>query len=262
MKQSPKRVIIIGCGGIGTWLAHGMAKALQFQAPMSALILVDGDNFEQKNQERQHFVNFGNKAVAVRDDLKNSSQEVFLIAKAAWIVSEEVANSGVEDADDEGNSVAKITAESLIQDGDHVFCVVDNYAARKLVIDAARGYENIDVYLGGNDEALFGSIYHYQRRDGQDITLHPTVMHDEFANPTDRNPGEMSCQERAAIDGGTQVLAVNMAVASYLLAKAHQVIFGSDEEKTTAIERAEIYFDLAEGLSLAHDRRPELVSVV
>jgi hypothetical protein len=257
MKQH--RGIVIGCGGIGTWLGHGLAKAFQFQAPMSALILVDGDNFEPKNQQRQHFTTYGNKAVVLRDDIKTSSQNVFLIAKASWIVSEEEAAKKTVDPE-EDNTVTKITAASLIQEHDHVFCVVDNFAARKLVIDAARDIDNIDIYLGGNDEALFGSVYHYQRRDGKDVTMHPTVMHEEFVNPSDRNPGEMSCQERAALDGGTQLLAVNMAVASYLLAKAHQVIFGSDEEKQTAIERAEIYFDLAEGLSQPHDRRPELVA--
>jgi molybdopterin/thiamine biosynthesis adenylyltransferase len=157
--------------------------------------------------------------------------------------------------DDEG--VANITAESLLQEGDYVFCVVDNYAARKLVFDAAAKLNNIDVFTGGNDEALYGSVYHYHRRDGRDITSHPGVYHDEFVNPDDKNPGELSCQERAELDGGTQLLAVNMAVASALLAKAAHVIFGTEDQKAKAIENAEIFFDLSMCEMSSSDRRTE-----
>ena len=56
------RVIIVGIGGIGSWLSEGIAKMLEFKNPGSMMILVDGDEFEPKNQERQSFKNLGNKA--------------------------------------------------------------------------------------------------------------------------------------------------------------------------------------------------------
>ena len=118
------------------------------------------------------------------------------------------------------------------------------------MFDAASHIDNIDVFTGGNDDALFGSIYHYQRRDGVDITEHPVVYHPEYENPPDKNPGELSCQERAEIDGGTQLLATNMAVASIILGRInHVIVEGKDPEVT------EIYFDLGLGMAQPYDRR-------
>ena len=60
----------------------------------------------------------------------------------------------------------------------------------------------------------------------------------------------MSCQERAEIDGGTQLLATNMAVASIILGQInHVIVEGKDPEVT------EIYFDLGLGMAQPYDRR-------
>jgi len=259
-----KRMILIGCGGIGTWLGHGLSKALQFQAPGSMLFLVDGDSFEPSNASRQAFTRLGAKATVLRDDLQASNQSIFMISKPAWIVSEEVAATQIDDDPEEGDVVIeRISPESLIEEDDIVYVVVDNYATRKLVFDAARKYDNIDVFTGGNGgveegDPLFGSVYHYRRRQGRDVTMHPgDAGHTEYVTPKDRNPGEMSCQERAELEGGTQLLAINMAVASNLLAKTSQTIFATNEEQEQkAMEMAEVYFDLSEGLSMPYDRRP------
>lgn len=262
MAHQPKRMIVIGCGGIGSWLSHALAKALNFQAPNSMLILIDGDTFEPKNAERQTFTHPGNKAHVLAHDIQPSHPAVFVLPRAAWIVPQEAANETEENTDEDAIIVEKISAEDLLEDGDIIYLCVDNYAARKLVVDAAKNLPNVDVFSGGNGgvdtgDALEGSIYHYRRRDGQDVTLSPDFFHDEIANPTDRNPGELSCQERAELDGGSQLLAVNMAVAAYMAAKTSQVIFGTEEESTFSLERAEVYIDLKEGLSLPYDRRPE-----
>jgi hypothetical protein len=81
-----------------------------------------------------------------------------------WVVGDDF--SGV--ADEES---PKIKASDLIHENDVVFAVVDNFAARRILFDAARGLNNIDVFTGGNDDELFGSIYHYQKRDGVEITV-------------------------------------------------------------------------------------------
>jgi hypothetical protein len=260
MSHEPKRCVIVGCGGIGSWLAPALIKTLNAQAPFSAVVLVDGDNFEPKNAERQNYVTMGNKAEALRLDLSPNHPQCFIVSRPAWIVSQEKAVEVTELTEGE-ESVQKITAESLLNEGDLVFAVVDNYATRKLIFEAAKNYADIDVFSGGNGgvetgDPLFGSVYHYQRRNGIDVTSSPLVMHDEYANPPDRNPGELSCQERAELDGGSQLLVVNMHVATYLLMKACQTMFGTDEEKQRAIEKAEIYFDMSESAVLAYDRRP------
>lgn len=242
-----KRFVLVGAGGIGTWLAAGLARMLEFKYPGSALIIVDGDTYEERNKERQSFSQMGNKAIATASDLTNQFPNTMFIPVPKWVVDDNFG--GV--ADDQESP--KIKASALITEGDVVFAVVDNFAARKIIFDAAANLDNVDIFTGGNDDALFGSIYHYQRRDGHDVTDHPVHTHSEYENPPDKNPGELSCQDRAKIEGGTQLLATNMAVAAFLLGRVQKTIVSNQSP-----DEAEIYFDLGIGKSEPYDRRPTL----
>lgn len=240
--NSPKRVVLVGAGGIGTWLAEGVARLLEWKYPGSALILVDGDNYEPKNMERQSFTKMGNKASVKALELTEKFTKTLFIPIPKWVVDDNY--SGVSDEDS-----PKIKASDLIKSGDIVLAVVDNFAARKILFDAASKLENIDVFTGGNDDGLFGSIYHYQRRNNSDVTDHPVHTHPEYQSPPDKNPGEMSCQERAEVDGGTQLLATNMAVAAFILGRIHKTIVNKQNP-----EESEIYFDLGIGKSEPYNR--------
>lgn len=239
--QEPKRVVVVGAGGIGTWLCAGIIRLLEWKYPGSALIIVDGDNYEQKNLERQDFTQMGNKASVKALELSKSFPNTFVIPIPKWVVSDEHPAT-----DEESN---KIRASELITENDIVIAVVDNFAARKILFDTASKLDNVDVFTGGNDDNLFGSIYHYRRRNGVDITSHPVETHPEYQNPPDRNPGEMSCQERAEIEGGTQILATNMAVAALILGRIQHTIV-SDQNP----EQSEIYFDLGLGMAQPYNR--------
>lgn len=246
----PRRVVVIGAGGVGGWLIRGLAPMLEFKDPGSMLVVVDGDNFEPKNLERQDFQIYGNKAQVRFEELQPAYTQTFIIPRPFWVVAETLPEQ--KDDQDEGGFLA---IHDLLQENDIVFVVVDNFAARKIVFDAAREYTNIDVLTGGNDDQFYGSIYHYQRRDGREMTDHPADYHDELDTPPDRNPGELSCQERAELEGGTQLLASNMAVAAFLLARAHLLI----TEAEGMGKASEIMFDLEQGISLAYDRTAEPV---
>lgn len=243
-----KRFVLVGAGGIGTWLAAGLVRLLEWKYPGSALIIVDGDNYEPKNKERQDFTKIGNKAVVKAHELTPQFTNTMIIPIPKWVVADDF--SGVTDEES-----PKITASQLISENDIVFAVVDNFAARKIIFDAASKLQNIDVFTGGNDDELFGSIYHYQKRDGIEITEHPVNFHPEYDNPPDKNPGELSCQERSEIEGGTQLLATNMAVASFILGRVHKTIVHNQNPEET-----EIYFDLGLGKSEPYDRRVTTVN--
>lgn len=247
--KDPIRVVLVGAGGVGTWLAEGVARLLEWKFPGSALIIVDGDNYELKNMERQNFTKMGNKASVKALELTEKFQKTSFIPVPKWVVGNDF--KGVSDTDS-----PKIKASDLLRDSDVVLAVVDNFAARKILFDTAANIDNIDVFTGGNDDALFGSIYHYQRRNGRDITEHPVHFHPEYENPPDKNPGELSCQERAEIDGGTQLLATNMAVAAFILGRIDYTIVNKQNPEAT-----EIYFDLGVGKAEPYDRQVVSVSV-
>jgi molybdopterin/thiamine biosynthesis adenylyltransferase len=244
------RIVVIGVGGTGGWLAMGLARMVEYRAPGSVFVIVDGDPFEPKNKQRQEFGKFGNKAEVRANELTPEFPSIFFVPKAAWVVAEATGSAG--DAADaaEGESVTQLVARDLLAEGDVVFVTVDNFAARKAVFDAAREFDNIDVFTGGNDDEFLCTTYHYRRRNGEDVTLAPAVFHPEYDDPPDRNPGELSCQERAEIEGGTQLLATNMAVAALLLGRMqHTVIDGGDPGPAS-----EIYADLGKGLAQSFDR--------
>lgn len=247
--EQTHRFIVIGAGGVGSWLIPGLVRILEWKFPGSVLVIVDGDSYEPKNKERQDFKEIGPKASIQAMKLTEEFTNTVIIPVAKWVVGDDYEGNSSEDS-------AKIKASQLVAENDTVFAVVDNFAARKIIFDAASKLDNVDVFTGGNDDAYFGSVYHYQRRNGQDVTDHPVTMHPEYENPPDRNPGELSCQERAKIEGGTQILATNMAVASFLLARVQKTIV--NEEKPT---EGEIYFDLGVGKAESYDRSASRVEV-
>jgi len=256
-----RRYIIIGAGGVGSHLAEPLLRMLEYSdTEPAAMIIVDGDYYEPKNRARQSFTEIGNKAQVLVNDLSRLAEKTILAPLPMWVVSDEAAAEeedpdAEEDVDEHGNpNAGKIAASALIQEDDVVYAVVDNFAARNLLLEAARKLDNVDVFCGGNDENMFGSVTHYRRREGSDVTQNPNDYKPEFMEPTDRNPGELSCQERAEIDGGTQLIAANLGVASLLIGRTQAAIIEEGDDND-AIRVGETFFDYNEGLMTSYDRR-------
>lgn len=235
-----KRFVIVGLGGTGGWLLEGIARIAEANYPGSTLLLIDGDQYEPSNANRQVFHDYGPKAFVKAQMVRDAVPNTIIAADMRWVVEE-----AHED------DTMRVAASSLLQEGDVVYAMVDNFAARKAIFDAARQFDNIDVFTGGNDDALFGSVYHYERRDGEDVTEHPVVFHEQdYTNPPDRNPGDMSCEERSRLVGGTQTIAANMAVAAALLARTEKVVVAGEPDS-----EASIMFDFGAGRAAPYDRR-------
>lgn len=237
-----RRFVQIGAGGVGGWLCVGLAHMLEFQDPGSALILIDGDHFEPTNLERQEFSTYGPKAEVRAAELAARFERTTIVGIAAWVMEDTTADTMNAEAPPADGDALRIGARALLEEGDVVFPVVDNFATRRTIFDAAHYFSDIDILSGGNDEGLFVSTYHYCRRGGIDVTDHPLIMHDdEYLTPADRNPGDLSCEERAALVGGEQTLVANMTVAALLLAKVHQQIFQGEAVEASS----EQYWNLA-----------------
>lgn len=259
----PVRVKAVGIGGIGTWFVRALAGVLDAHAPESQLMLIDGDSFEPKNKARQNFSSYGNKADSVARSLRDDFDKIIVSSFPAWVVADGAAPPVNEE--DEAGGISRIPVSDLLEEDDIIVLGVDSFAVRKIVFDAAMNIDNIDIYCGGNGDltggdALFGSVYHFRRRDGECVTAHPAEYHDEYANPQDRNPGELSCAERAQLDGGEQVVSANMTVAAILLAKFSQTVLSTDPEVIAkSLDNAIVYFDWSAGLA-SSDKRPPLQS--
>lgn len=249
------RFVIIGVGGTGGWLTMGLAATIEHSdIDPKVLVLVDGDSFEPKNQERQHFMNLGNKAAVRAAEVQPMYPKTVILPDERWVV-DEIPKDKEETTKVVTAGPTKTSKEHLLQEDDWVFLCVDNFKCRADVVAAAQHFKNLNIFLVGNDEEYFGSVYHYERRDGKDITWDPLSFKDELANPPDRNPGAMSCQERAAIEGGTQFIWTNMAVAAWVGSLVNRLIFRPD--KSEAAQWDELMFDLRDGSASTSVRRDE-----
>ncbi len=103
----------------------------------------------------------------------------------------------------------------MVNSGDTVFLGVDNHATRKLVSDRCAMLEEAVLISGGN-ELTDGNVQIYVRVKGKDVVPPITHFHPEIANPKDRNPAEMSCEE-LAVSGVPQLIFTNLAVATHML---------------------------------------------
>jgi len=190
-----KNVVVVGIGGVGIPLTETVCRYVAHKAPHAHILLMDGDTFEPRNRERQAFAEVGNKADVKVRELKGLHPELMLTAVPEFITAD--------------------NAYLYIPDGSIVFCCPDNHATRKVISDHCVSLTDTLLISGGNAFDS-GSVQLYKKVGGREHTRPLTYLHPEIESPQDRNPAEMSCDERAA-QGVPQLIFANLAVASRML---------------------------------------------
>ena len=186
---------LIGIGGIGCALLPHLARYLQSNGERARLTLVDGDAFEVRNGDRQAFSELGNKAKVKASELARQFEDLSVRAVSEFVTPENVGK--------------------IIRSGDVVILAVDNHKTRRLVSDHCQVLSEVTVISGGNDYTD-GNVQIYVRLADRDVTLPLTRFHPEIADPRDRSPHEMSCDELSQ-EAVPQLLFTNLAVASAML---------------------------------------------
>lgn len=219
-------IVIIGLGGIGSILCERLARYLTYSAERGTnLLLVDGDSYEAKNFERQDFTSMGNKAEVKAADLKMQFSGMNVSSFPAF--------------------VNETTLAQVIKEGDIVFMCVDNHKTRMLVSNYCRNLTNVTLISGGND-LIDGNVQIYVRKQGTDITPDLCSYHPEIANPDDKLPEEMSCEELA--QSVPQLYFANLTAATIMCQAFYNAVVKEQYEKS------EIYFDITKMTSIAQTR--------
>ncbi len=128
--------------------------------------------------------------------------------------------------------------------GDHcgLFWVLRSWLQKAISyhLVSRRCEELSDVVLisGGND-FTDGNVQVYVRQDGRDVTLPLTRFHPEIAEPKDKSPAEMSCEELAA-GAAPQLLFMNLTIASAMLNAFYAW-------RPARLRYGEVYLDIMEG---------------
>lgn len=176
------RVIIIGCGGVGSWLAASMVKLV---SPENVL-LIDGDRLEKKNLDRQLFDE------SDIDDFKASALGRRL---------------GCE-AHDEWYSSTLMAHEPT----DWLMACVDNHPARAAILGAC-DYNECSTIMGSN-ETHSAEAFVY-RKGWRDTPLDPRVYYKEILEVTHGDPraAAIGCTGEAQVENRQLVSANFMAAA-------------------------------------------------
>jgi molybdopterin/thiamine biosynthesis adenylyltransferase len=229
MAPRNERAVVIGVGGIGKFLLSALARFLAYDQDRSwTLVLVDGDGYEVKNATRQAFSKLGNKAEVTAEELRVQFPELVITTVPAF-----VAAVGAQAHADHARMTVPI--DQVIHDGDWVFMCVDNHATRKMVSDFVQTLKNIRLISGGNDYTD-GNVQIVVRRSGQNVFPALDHFHPEIAQPADRPPFAMSCEELAS-SGSPQLIFANQMAAALMCA----VFWG---ELNRLVKTEEVYFDL------------------
>jgi len=188
--------------------------------------IIDGDSYEERNKDRQKFVERGNKAEVTVHDLENMFPNLFFTAFPLYI-------------DDEN-------ATLLLQDGDVVFLCVDNHQTRRLVSHyCAEELENVVLFSGGND-FTDGNVQVFIRKDGENLTPPMHDVHKEIENPIDLHPNEeedrSGCLEEA--EAAPQLLIANNMAAALMLNMFHGWVDKPESFLHEILGYDEIFFDL------------------
>ncbi len=212
-----ERILIIGLGGIGGALAEPLARFLNYSDRKPEIIMIDGDRCESGNLSRQRFDVSQlrmNKAEAWMRRLNREFTALDFSAVPHYVTP--------------GN------IRTLIYPGDTVMLCVDNHATRKLVQEHCLRLKTVTLISGGNDYTD-GNVQVFRKKNGRMLSPPITAHHPEIAEPADRRPDEIGCDEE--VESAPQLLFSNLMAASLMLNAWYSV---TDDR----LEWSEAYFDL------------------
>ena len=209
-------IAIVGLGGVGSILAERLCRFLNFSQDYKSLILlVDGDKYEPKNYERQEFIGIGNKAETKAHELASRFPKIEFDVFDAYINEDNI--------------------QDVISEDTVVFICVDNHKSRMVINNYCKTLNNVTIISGGN-ELTDGNAQLYVRKGGKDLTPDLCAYHPEIANPEDKLPDEMSCEELSVSE--PQLYFTNLGVATLMCWLFYNSVVKGQHE------RSEVYFDI------------------
>ena len=226
--KTPKKLKIIGCGGIGGFLAAPLARFVGHSdayrsggvsTTLCDITLLDGDKFEHRNSARQHFEEITNKAEEKTRILRKNHPRIFFRPVPEYLTEDNIIMN--------------------VREGDVVFSCVDNHTTRRLLAERCEELDNIVLISGGNDE-VDGNIQIHVREDGANITpsilkYHPEIQEAEGDNPGDEDVERQGCEQQTEAE--PQLLFANQMAANLM-----NIAFRNWAEDR--LDYGEVYFNI------------------
>lgn len=225
-----KEISIIGLGGIGSFLVGPISRFEESLNSPVTINLIDGDEYELKNLDRQEFAEIGkNKATTKKEELRSKFTRVVFNDYPVFITEDNVSD--------------------FVKENSIVFLCVDNHKTRKIVDMAAEKLQDIILISGGN-ELVDGNVQIFIKKGGEKITPSLSDYHNEINNPEDKLPTELSCEE--LMNSEPQLLFTNLGVATCMTWAYRNALSGN-------FKFSEIYFDIDLMRVSPKERKPKSI---
>lgn len=203
------QVHLVGLGGTGSHLALPMVQMLKFHrnSPTTKIYFWDGDDFEEKNLERQAFkaeAVSGNKAVVKAQELKYLNSDIGIWD--TWC----------------NRKTLNEHFEKFPSDLPLIILAVDNDATRNEVItyfDSLPVERDYVMILPGNGFTSFNCFW-YGRINGELAPVHPFKVADNWAYPNDGMPGGCG----AVVESSPQIITANMGAAWSTMVRLYSLL--------------------------------------
>lgn len=216
MKQT--NFAVVGLGGIGTFLLNTVPRYINsLGPPVRTILLIDGDEYEAKNHQRQDFTTFGKKALVKGNELTEKFPDLDFEVFSQYINPDNI---------------------DVLNNSEIIFLCVDNHKTRKLISDYCKNMRSDVLLISGGNELENGNVQIYLRKNNKDMTPSLTDYHPEIDNPVDKSPHEMSCEELSQSE--PQLLFTNSTVATLMTWALHNY----SKENFESNELSEVYFDI------------------
>jgi len=231
MLRAVENIVVIGCGGIGSWLLGPLLRFLNAEEFSGEVHLWDGDRYSPENQGRQEFApgSIGaNKADVQAAAYRTNYPALRIVTHAEYVTPENVSLAVTERA-------VIITA-------------VDNHPLR-VIVDRQAGVLNDVCVLSAGNEKLDGNVHVLLRRAGREVTRPLLQRHPEIIKTRHGDRAEMGCEALVA-KGDTQLLVTNFLAAAATLAAFHLLWTHGERsgKRRQTIVPQELYFDVGQGL--------------
>ncbi|HAH93317.1 MAG TPA: hypothetical protein DCM01_05505 [Dielma fastidiosa] len=216
-----KLFVIIGTGGTGSLLARDLPKLLLNTS--SKMVIVDGDQVEQKNMKRQAFQpqDIGeNKAIALAKKINTFHGEL------CEAIDKYVTRNELIEFIDQRKEYYPIL----------IGCV-DNDATRILLEQTFRHLKNA-VYIDSANSEYDGNVY---AALNVNQVIYGALRSETYTLEYKDHPTEKSCQELAA--SNVQYLITNLKMATALLEHCSCIMANELKEGVTVVKQfEEIHF--------------------
>lgn len=192
-----KTIVVIGCGGTGSFLVEPLARYLNSINFNGRLILCDGDSYSPSNNTRQSFNSDGlgkNKAEYQARKLGDMFTELDISYVDEYLSKDDVGE--------------------FSDDTIFINCA-DNHAIRKYVEDYVATLSN-GIHICCGNELTRGQVQISGRINGSVVGHSIYNKYPEF-NTDAMDRSIMSCEELGNLPSGGQVITANMTAATFAM---------------------------------------------